>query len=158
MMSQGINMGAHAMAHPHTGGASPVQMDMQSMIAVAMQQYGVASVADLEAIALQMGMTLPAFLAAQQYAGVPMGMEQAAYGGMVYSQPMGYGGYDAYQMDPATAAQYSASDMQYADPAAAYYVPVPMGYAMPQPQSQAAPQLSPAAKTFVPPANYSAQS
>ena len=134
---------------------APADMGMESMVPLAMQHYNVATVTELESIAIQMGMTLPTFLSSFA-GGMAMPMDQ--YDGMMgvaYNPAMGaYGGYDAYTMDPATAGQmqgYSPEEMQYADPAAAQYYAA-MGYSVMQPPQQAAPQLDPAAASFVPPA------
>jgi hypothetical protein len=87
-------------------------MDMEAMMAMAMQQYGVLDVAALEAIALNVGMTLPAFLQANY-------MAAAQYG--VYNTGGYDNGYAAYGVVDPNMQHYMQPDggVQYVDPS--YY-------------------------------------
>jgi len=101
-------------------------MDMETMMAMAMQQYGVPDATALEAIALNVGMTLPTFLQANY-------MAAAQYG--VYNTGGYENGYAAYGVVDPNMQHYMQPDgsVQYVDPS--YYVDMD-SYALQQQQLQ----------------------
>jgi hypothetical protein len=89
-------------------------VDMETMMTLAMQQYGVPDVSVLESMALNMGMTLPAFLQANYMAAA------AQYG--VYNTGGYETGYAAYGVVDPNMSHYMQPDgsVQYVDPSSYY--------------------------------------